>query len=72
MIGSNFAFLSLEFAIVGCLILKRLKKYFPEFYLDNKWLLICATLGLSVPLMVRGVFDLIRAVGDFDKHVDEN
>lgn len=70
-IGANFLILSIEFAITGFLILRRLRKYFPEFYLENKWLLIWATIGLSMPLMIRGVFDGLRGISHIDKHVQE-
>lgn len=38
----------------------RLKKYFSEFYIENKKMLIFATVGLSFPLILRGFFDLVR------------
>ena len=64
--------LSVVFAITGFLIIKRLKIYFPEFYFDNKWLLICATIGLTLPLMIRGFYDLFRGISTgFNDHTED-
>ena len=40
--------------------------------MDNKWLLIFATLGLSLPLMIRGLFDGLRSFDHIDVHVTDN
>jgi hypothetical protein len=39
----------------------RLKRYFREFYNENRKMLILATVGLSFPLILRGFFDLMRS-----------
>ena len=52
------------FFIIGILILKRLNKYFNKFYSQYKAILIFATLGLSVPLMVRGMLDTLRILNE--------
>jgi len=38
----------------------RLWKFFPDFYYENKSMLILATIGLSVPLIIRGILDTSR------------
>ena len=56
--------LGLVFAISGIKINNRIKTYFKEFYYENKRMLYLATMGLSVPLIVRGSIDIVR---DFDE-----
>ena len=67
--ASIFTVLAIAFFIVGIMSLHRLKKYFPQFYNENRWTLIIATLGLSLPLLFRGVTDSLRGlcqpVGDW-------
>lgn len=58
--GTVFAILGGVFLTVGILSLLRLKKYFPDFYNENSCCLITATLGLSLPLLFRGVVDTLR------------
>ena len=68
----NFSILAILFAFTGYLIMRRLKKHFAEFYLENKWLLSSATMGLSMPLLVRGIVDNIRGFSQrFDDHVEQ-
>ena len=38
----------------------RLKKYFNKFLVENKKMLILAINGLSIPLILRGVLNLVR------------
>lgn len=52
------------FAISGVKINYRISKYFKEFYYENKMMLYLATMGLSIPLIVRGTLDIVR---EFDK-----
>ncbi len=56
--------LGLVFAISGLKINARIKTYFKDFYYENKRMLYLATMGLSIPLIVRGSLDIIR---DFNK-----
>lgn len=58
--GLSFDLLSLLFLIVGCLIQFRLKKYFPDFYNENKNMLWFATYALSASLIIRGALNTLR------------
>ena len=49
--------LALAFGSTSILLLKRLKKFFPEFYQQHKCLLFGSTFGLTVPLFARFVYD---------------
>ena len=58
--GSCFIVVSILFAYSGIKINLRIKKYFTEFYDENSKMLWAATVGLSLPIMFRGVLDVIR------------
>jgi len=58
--GMSFTLLACLFAVTGVLILKRLKKYFPEFHRENHRMIGVATGGLSVSLLIRGISDNLR------------
>lgn len=60
--GINFTILGLLFAIVGIRSLQRLKKYFYSFYKENLCIIYSATMGLSLPLLVRGIVDTVRGL----------
>jgi ABC-type molybdate transport system permease subunit len=60
--------LGLVFAISGIKINYRISKYFKEFYFENKSMLCLATMGLSIPLIVRGTLDILR---EFDNDLEE-
>ena len=66
--GVGFTILSLFFLILSIFLLCRLKRYFKEFYNEHWCLLVLATIGLSFPIMCRGIFDTIRG---FDKKVEK-
>ena len=71
--GYNFIVLGLAFGVSGTMTNMRLKKYFNKFYIENRIMLTCATLGLSIPLILRGSMDLFRHYDpEFDKMVNEN
>lgn len=65
--GTLYTAHSLMFAFWGARILLRLRKYFREFYDENWAILLFATLGLSLSLLLRGFLDLVR----LDKRVRE-
>ena len=46
---------------------KRMKKYFKPFFDEHKFMLIIASIGLSVPLIVRGILDFYRINENFEK-----
>ena len=48
------------FLVAGFSINIRLKRYFKDFYADHKVILWVATFGLSIPIMTRGIFDVVR------------
>ena len=54
--------LGIIFLISGTMTIIRLNNYFPEFYKENKKILIFATLGLSLPVFLRGLLNLIRDI----------
>ena len=60
--GIDFFICGFLFALTGLKMLMRLKAYFPEFYKENSKKLIIATVGLSFPLLCRGVIDTTRYV----------
>lgn len=51
----------------------RLKTYFNMFYKENRTMLILATLGLSIPLILRGSMDLYRHYDPkFEEVINDN
>ena len=58
----GFALLGFTFAFYGFKILRKLKFAFHEFYAQNRKKLIFATLGLSIPMMMRSICDLLIVV----------
>lgn len=58
--GLIFITLGLLFAVSGVATNMRINRYFPDFYKENKWMLIFATMGLSIPLIMRGSLDMLR------------
>lgn len=71
LIGSNFCMLAIVYAVTSIKILRRLQKYFPSFYVQNRKMLISATIGLTLPLLFRGLIDNMRGIDNrFDDHVD--
>jgi hypothetical protein len=55
-----FTVLSLAFAVTGYLFISKLKRYFPDFYAENKCTLLFAVIGLSFSLIIRGFIDNFR------------
>ena len=49
----------LMFGIIGAVTNYKLKKYFPTFFEQNRFNLRFAAFGLSVPLIMRGVSDIL-------------
>lgn len=71
--GYNFIILGMAFGFSGMMTNMRLKNYFGQFYKENRSMLIFATLGLSLPLILRGSMDLFRHYDpDFENVVSEN
>jgi hypothetical protein len=46
-----------------------MKKYFGAFFHENKYMLVIASIGLSVPLIVRGILDLLRIDETFEDKI---
>jgi hypothetical protein len=63
--------LGLAFGISGLMTNLRLKKYFNAFYTDHKCLLIVPPIGLSIPLIIRGIMDLLNLIHDIDVFTDK-
>ena len=62
--GIDFFICGFLFALTGIKMLIRLKAYFPEFYQENNKKLLVATIGLSFPLICRGIIDTVRYVSE--------
>ena len=45
--------------VFGILILLKLKKSFPDFYVENRNKLIGSTLSLCIPMFLRTVWDIL-------------
>jgi len=58
----GFALLGFTFSFFGIRILQKLKFAFPDFYAENSSKLIFATFGLSIPMVMRSVCDLLIVV----------
>lgn len=58
--GYNFIIIGVAFGVSGFMTNMRLKTFFNQFYMENRTMLVLATLGLSVPLILRGSLDLFR------------
>lgn len=52
--------------------MNRLKKYFPEFYLQNKKILMIPIFGLSLPMIFRGLFNLLCNIDAIDDWTDDH
>lgn len=57
--GTIFVFLGLAFGITGIMTNRRLKSHFSEFYNQNRSMLLAATYGLSIPMIIRGMNDIM-------------
>lgn len=57
--GAIFIFLGLAFGITGIMTNRRLKSHFSQFYNENKCMLLAATYGLSIPMIIRGLNDML-------------
>ena len=58
--GTAFVILGTCFAMFGILTISSLKQNFRNFYEDNFWYCVIATVGLSIPLIFRGVLDILK------------
>lgn len=71
--GICFILVSFLFLFSGWKINIRIKKYFNDFYKENRRVLWVATVGLFAPIFLRGSIDLVRQIDDdFDKFVRRN
>lgn len=57
--GTIFVFLGLAFGITGIMTNRKLKSHFTEFYNENRFMLLAATYGLSIPMIIRGANDIL-------------
>lgn len=58
--GYVYACLGFSFGITGCFILRRLKIYFPQFYDENRKMIVIATYALTFTICLRGIVDLLN------------
>ena len=67
------AFLGLSFAIFGYLTSRLIKNYFSSFYTENRCMLYAGTIGLSLPLLLRGLYNLLDVFdSDIGDQLDAN
>lgn len=59
-IGILYNVLAALFLVVGILMIFRVKRYFKDFYDENKKNLIFVSIMLSSSLLFRGIFDTLR------------
>jgi hypothetical protein len=59
-IGTTFGILGVLSLMAGLATVLRIRFYFPEFYDENKKILYAAILGISLPLFVHCIIDLMR------------
>ena len=59
-VGIAFNVIGVTFGIVGLLTNLKLKWYFSEFYFENRWKILLATYGLSMPMCLRGSFNIVQ------------
>ena len=57
-IGIAFNIIGLGFGFTGLLTNLKLKNHFGEFYNENRWKILLATYGLSIPMLVRGTLNI--------------
>jgi len=57
--ATMFIILGLGFALYGVMVILLLKIYHKSFYKDSLCILILATLGLSLPVTIAGIFRMI-------------
>jgi hypothetical protein len=57
-IGIAFNIIGLGFGFTGILTNLKLKHFFGEFYYENRWKILLATYGLSLPMLLRGSFNI--------------
>jgi heme/copper-type cytochrome/quinol oxidase subunit 2 len=60
VVGLTFLLLALAFAVTGFLSISKLKRFFPDFYIQNRKMLLFAVIGLSTSLLLRGTVDSLR------------
>lgn len=60
--GTIFCILGLGFLIYGVMTMRTLNLFFEEFYIENRFVLIFATVSLFLPLVTRGVLNLLNAL----------
>lgn len=57
MIVGTFAFLCVIFFTVGCIMLRKIRRYFKDFYKQFGCKLWLANILLTLPLLFRGFMD---------------
>ena len=60
--GTIFCTLGLGFFMYGIMTMRTLKLFFKKFYIENRCVLVFATTSLFLPLVIRGVLNLLNAL----------
>lgn len=70
--GSMCILWAIMFCSFGVLTNLRLSKYFRKFYNDHKTMLITSTVGLTIPLIIRGITDFLLMNQNFTSWQEQN
>ena len=54
-----FLVLGISFAVIGCKIYYRIKLFHPEYFDQHKNKILIATLGLTIPSLMRSIWDFV-------------
>ena len=69
-VGTCFISVGVLFGIFGILINLKLYVSFRQFYNNNKKKLILSTIGLSIPIIIRGTLDVAASFKFFHDYVN--
>ena len=60
------------FLVVGLMIHFKIRKYFPQFFLQNRCVTLIATISLTFSTASRGIIDLAGLTGALDNFYEEH
>ena len=72
MVVGIFAFLCVIFFSVGCMMLRKIRRYFKDFYKQFGCKLWIANILLTLPLLFRGLLDAAKLNKTFNDYWREN
>ena len=70
--GNFFALAGILFFITSLKTVLRIKRFFPEFYTDHKCVLYLSIFGLSLPILMRATYDLLKITDFFMDYLEES